>query len=658
MSARPPAAPRGRNAAGTPFTVALVGMGPRGLSVLERLLVRLAARRADRPVRILACDDREHGAGRIWRTDQSPLLVMNTVAEHVTMYSGSPDGGPPRPGAGPSLAEWLRSHPDPATARTELGDYAPRAAYGRYLRDVHRVCTARPPDGVEVRTVRSRVDRIVPDGGGYRLHLADGRRPLTAHKVVLATGHPVNRPGRLEAPLREFAAARPGLCFLTGDADLDAVGPGGTVAVLGMGLTFYDVMTSLTQGRGGRFERDAAGRLHYLPGGAEPRIVAGSRGGLPVLARGRNQKPPHHVHRSLFLTADALTAARAAAVARRGDGRLDFAREVRPLLDLEVHFAYYAALLRSRRGAAVAERFTARHREFAARGRARDELLARFGMAGTPPPDLDACARPFRGRTFATPSAFTRGLRGLLAGDLREAERGNVDGPLKAAFDVLRDIRGGVRLAVDHGGLRPASHRADFLGRFVPVNALLSAGPPAFRVEQLVALLDAGVVEVAGPDARFGTDHRQGRFTVGSPQVPGSTRRADALVDARTPVTDVRRDRSPLTAHLLRSGLVREYVTVDPVDGECFATGGLAVTEAPFHVVGPRGRPNPDVYALGLPTEHTRWFTQVGSGRPGLATGFHRDADAIAADVLTRVRIPEDASLLPGVLSGATPAIG
>jgi metal-dependent amidase/aminoacylase/carboxypeptidase family protein len=40
------------------------------------------------------------------------------------------------------------------------------------------------------------------------------------------------------------------------------------------------------------------------------------------------------------------------------------------------------------------------------------------------------------------------------------------------------------------------------------------------------------------------------------------------------------------------------------------------------------------MYALGVPTENTRWFTQIGNGRPGPLTGFHADADAIARDAL------------------------
>lgn len=62
------------------LSVAIVGMGPRGLSVLERLLVRLSSRLPTRPVVIWAIEPVEHGPGRVWRTDQPGWLTMNATA--------------------------------------------------------------------------------------------------------------------------------------------------------------------------------------------------------------------------------------------------------------------------------------------------------------------------------------------------------------------------------------------------------------------------------------------------------------------------------------------------------------------------------------------------------------------------------------------------
>lgn len=45
------------------------------------------------------------------------------------------------------------------------------------------------------------------------------------------------------------------------------------------------------------------------------------------------------------------------------------------------------------------------------------------------------------------------------------------------------------------------------------------------------------------------------------------------------------------------------------------------------------------MYVLGIPTESTRWFMQVGIGRPGPWGEFFRDADAIAMAALSELEL-------------------
>ncbi|MGW5970824.1 FAD/NAD(P)-binding protein [Streptomyces sp. NPDC055186] len=643
-----------------PLAIAIVGSGPRGLSVLERLAVRLADEAASsavgttpRPVRIHLVDATEVGAGRVWRTDQDDWFTMNTVISQVTMYSGDPDDGPARPGAGPSLGQWIAQRAE-ADGTEPLGpdDYAPRVRYGQYLADVYATIVRSLPAHATLVPVTGRVVALRPGPvGGYLLSLDVAPHLIEADRVVLATGHPRNAPDAFEQRMLDFAAVTPGTHYLCADSAADmelgerTVPPGSAVGVRGLGLSFYDVMLSLTEGRGGRFEQAQDGALVYRPSGREPRIVAGSRSGLPIPARGRNQKAPSFTHRALFLTKEALAAARTRRRAASGSGQLDFAQDVLPLLLKEVEHVYRVTQVRAARGAAAAERFASLHARALHGDRDRRDLLREAGVAGAPPLDLQALARPFQGQRFDSPQAFRRRVLEVMDADLAAAALGTVDGPLKAALDVLRDIRNTVREAVDHGGLLPASHTDAFHGEFLPVNALLSAGPPMVRVRQLRALVEQGVVELAGPATRFETDASAGAFRVVSPRVEGSARHVQTLVDARIPTPDLRRDTSELTVRLCAEGLVRPYAFEGP-DGATLVTGGMEVTAAPFHVVAADGTVQHDLYALGIPTEHTRWFTQVGSSRPGVRTLFHRDADAIAADALRPALRTEDSPLL------------
>ncbi|WP_326770477.1 FAD/NAD(P)-binding protein (plasmid) [Streptomyces sp. NBC_01591] len=632
-----------------PYTIAVVGTGPRGISVLERLAVRLreAAEHDPRPVTIYAVDAVEVGAGRIWRTDQDPWFAMNTVIGQVTMFSGAPDGGRPRPGAGPSLGQWLHEYA-PERARPGDGhdphDFASRLEYGRYLRFVYRAVTDELPPHVRLIPVLGRVTSVRPgQDGRYRVAVGE-QRTFEADKVVLTTGHPDNDPDDFDRAMSGFAEGRTGVHYLSGNsaADMDLaekILPGTTVAVRGMGLSFYDVLMSLTEGRGGRFVRDEDGHLGYEPSGNEPVIVAGSRSGLPIPARGRSQKAPNYVHRGTFLTDDAVARARERRRQAGGSGQLDFEEDLLGQVLQEIRHVYYTGHMRTRHGAEAAEKFAARYATEVHAGGDGTVAVAEADLLDVPELDLRRLARPFDGEHFADAREWRCRLTAVLRQDLREAALGTVDGPLKAALDTLRDLRGVLRSAVDYGGLLPGSYDADFRRGYVPVNALLSAGPPMVRTEQLMALMDRGIVEVMGPRAVFGTDEETGTFTVHSPHVEGSRRSAEVLVDARIPVPDLRRDRSPLMRQLLSEGLVGEFVNRDPATGEEFATGGLDVERGSFRVVGADGTARSGLYALGIPTEHVRWFTQIGNGRPGLNTEFRKVADVVAAELLpTSVR--------------------
>ncbi|MGW2317446.1 FAD/NAD(P)-binding protein [Streptomyces sp. NPDC001680] len=610
-----------------PWRIAVVGSGPRGLMVVERMAARLAQEPAERPVELYVIDEVEVGCGRIYRTDQPEWYLMNTPVGLITAFSGAPDEGPPRAGAGPSFAQWWSAGP-PGYPGPE--GYAPRAVYGWYLRFALDTVAAGLPPHARLRRVHASVLDLSPAGTGYRLTLEDGSA-LQADRVVLVTGHP-RPPARDPRPeLADFAARRPGLGHIRGDSPadmpLDTLPAGASVGVLGLGLSFFDVMAACTIGRGGRFSEGVHGDLVYHPSGAEPVLTAGSRSGLPLVAKGDNNRPPGFTYRPLLFTPEQ--------VRRHAPGPLlDFSADVLPWLTAEVELVYYATALRRSRGEQPAARFT----EEVARsegGVVPDirSVAARYGVADLPPFDLEALARPFDGLVFDDPKEFDDKLVEVLRAGVREAERGNVDSPLMAALDVIRDTRWVVRACVDFGRLHPASHRDDFLGSFVPSSSVLVAGPPPVRIRQLLALMASGLLRVVGPDVQIAGDPVSGRFTISSPRVAGSATPVDMVVDARVPGTDLGLDPAPLTRHLRARSLWTEYVNHDAHD--TFETGGVAVTEAPFHPLGREGRPEAGLYVLGIPTENTRWFTQVGFARPGPWGDFIRDADSVAADALS-----------------------
>ncbi|NUV66408.1 FAD/NAD(P)-binding protein [Streptomyces sp. CAI-121] len=637
------------------LVVCLVGAGPRGLSVLERLCAGERTSPAHAAVTVHVVDPYPPGPGKVWRTGQSRRLLMNTVASQVTVFTdhtvtmdGPVEEGPSLHAWATGLAPWPadprvsdRFPPEVRAEAARLGpdDYPTRALYGAYLREAFRRVRGSAPAHVTVvehRTSAVALHDGAGPGGPQSLLLADGTLLTGLDAVVLAQGHLPALPTAGERTLAEAAAGH-GLSYFApanpADLDLSTLAPGETVFVRGLGLNFFDVVALLTEDRGGVFVRDG-GRLRYRPSGREPRIVAGSRRGVPYHARGENHKGPYGRYEPRLLTP--RTVARLHRRAENGE-RLSFLGDLWPLIAKEVESVYYGTFLSARGRSAEREAFV---EEFlaAADEAAQSRVLDAYGVAADDRWNWERLARPWAGRELRDRAAYRAWLLRHLAQDVREARAGNVDGPLKAALDVLRDLRNEIRTAVDHGRLEGGSYQDDLQGWYTPLNAFLSIGPPVSRTEQLIALVEAGVVEILGPDIRV---HAPGTAPAGEPQaafrvvsgvVPGAPVMATALIEARLPDPDLTRTADPLLRGLVESGQAARF----RIDGSCgtsYATRGLAVTERPYRLVDAAGRVHPRRFALGVPTEGVHWVTAAGI-RPGVDSMTLGDSDAIARAVL------------------------
>jgi hypothetical protein len=645
--------------------VCIVGAGPRGLSVLERLCAQERKSPRWHAVTVHVVDPDSPGAGRVWRPTQSRHLLMNTVASQVTVYTDASVriDGPLE--EGPSLHEWaksleasaLESGTEPyndeilAEAR-RLGpdSYPTRALYGSYLTWAFQQVVANAATHVTVRTHFVRAVALEDAGataghaGPQTVVLEDGTRLTGLSAVVLAQGHV---PAQLSDTERELAgfADRNGLTYQPpanpADVDLSGIGPGETVLLRGLGLNFFDYMALFTQGRGGVYTR-VDGRLVYQPSGREPRLYAGSRRGVPYQARGENEKGAHGRYYPRLLTAGYIAELRARDTR---SGAIDFAADLWPLISKEVCGVYYTALLASRgESAEVCEEFTERYL-YAEPGEEEDLLLDEAGIGADERWDWKRVARPYGDRVFKDLATFRRWLRDHLEDDVRLARQGNVSGPVKAALDILRDLRNELRLAIDHAGLTAASHRDDLDRWYTPLNAYLSIGPPASRIEEMIALIDAGILEVTGPGLGVTADEQDplGPCFIGTSSEIADVRvRATALIEARLPDIDLRRTADPLMSQLLRTGQCAPYRipggTGDTgTDAADYETGGLAVSERPYHLIDAEGVPHPRRFAYGVPTESVHWVTAAGI-RPGVGSVTLEDSDAIAAAVLA---VPE-----------------
>lgn len=601
----------------TAIQATIIGLGPRGLSLLQRMAELSHDLPHDVSMDIHLVDPGDSGQGT-HASRQPAHLLTNTVANQLTMFSD---------GRGPSFTEWARGagyrrfggahYPTGDGGGETIGehDYLPRYVLGDYLSWVFDRTVRSLPSRLRVVHHRDRaIDIEAVDSARFTVRLREGSE-IHSDFVFLATGHCERMPNDQDRLFEEFVhentARNHDLVYCSNPYPVDKlqrIAPGAVVAVQGLGLTAHDVITALTVGRGGHFEK-AGNHLRYRPSGREPAVLLFSRQCLPFSARGVNQKGVAGRHRTNYFTSEAVQRLRTQG--GRGHGQLDFETEVLPLLLREMGYAYR----------------TAKEQRYINP----DEYV--FG-----PDDraaIDLVLSPLEGEVFANLNDFKKYFMDYVVADLEQADMGSTTSPVKAATEVVRDTRQSLRDAVEFAGLTPDSHRT-FNSKYVQLMNRVSFGPPRRRNIELLALLDAGVVDLAGgPGCRVLPDAGAARFAIESDFTDGSeTRHVDALVVARIDLFHAESDRSPLIANLLARGLIRPY------QNGPFQPGGIDI-DSTGHPVTAAGIALPNVWAVGYLVEGPRFYTYA-LPRPQLRSQFIDDADTCVADMFARIRQQAD----------------
>jgi len=196
-------------------SVAIVGLGPKGLYCLERLLAETCARPLGRYLHVNLFNRSAHfGASPIYDPDQPEYILVNISVGEIDLWTA--DDPPAVAGRGPDFLSWYRKTFQPRTPLT--GDeYLSRAVVGRYLIEGFQRILKHLPPGVTVSSHIGEVMDVRPEGRGYRLEFvaAGGHKEqFRADKILLATGHSRLVPGEEEKRYQAFAGRHEGAAFI------------------------------------------------------------------------------------------------------------------------------------------------------------------------------------------------------------------------------------------------------------------------------------------------------------------------------------------------------------------------------------------------------------------------------------------------------------
>ncbi len=613
-------------------SLAIIGAGPRGTGLLERLAANIPLLHADRPLRIHLIDPFPAGAGKVWRYTQSPFVTMNSMAEDVTMFTDSTVVCDGPIVDGPTLAEWAAGdspicQDDLDQQRRDVDGFSfpTRQLQSEYLAWVWRRAAAALPANAELIVHRAAAVDLTERPDGRQLVWLDGRNePVVADIVVLAMGHLDTDPDPEHVRLAEFAHEH-GLFYqppaFFDDSHVEGIQPSQHVVARGFGLAFIDILAMLTEGRGGRYESGRDSRLVYRPSGREPIVYVGSRRGVPYQSKIEYRLPTPLPPLPRFLTPTALP--------NDETSDVELNRDVLPLVRKELGWAYYHQLFTAHPGRVLASwtEFAAEYEKLDWDSPERSTLVARTVPDSADRLDFDRLDRPLSDRRYDSFERQQEDLRRYIRENRARHANPEFSADL-ALFEALLAVLGPIGGIL--GRLSGRSRAVEFPLWFKQFSYLAS-GPPGHRLDQLAALSEAGIVRFLGADMWLTADSGNGVFQAGSASTT-ETINATGLIEARLPAPSVSRSRDQLISRLFHRGECAEETPHDTGTDITYNTGRLRVVAQTGQVICRNGQPHRARFAFGA-------FTNGGSAdgftRPRRNGLFFRQNDIAARRFLT-----------------------
>jgi uncharacterized NAD(P)/FAD-binding protein YdhS len=576
--------------------IAVIGLGSWGLSVTERAVHR--ARQRPGPIRLHLIEPGQLGGG-VYASEQPDYLVLNNPCGQLSLYA-SPDGDEP-PAYALGLHEWAVREGyrwvDYECRRGGVGvqivatDYLPRRLMGEYLAWFYETLLANAPTNLQVVRHYAAATDITPEiGGRERVTLSNGT-DLSVDHVILTSGHTYNAEKPKSPDEVHYLRPYPVEYF---DIPLP---PGAPVAIAGMGLVGFDLITALTIGRGGTYVNEGT-RKRYVASGNEPDIYLYSRSGVPYCAKSAHGVDPYGDYRPVVCTPEAF------ALLIKPEGsplrrRVDFRHELLPMLFAEMQVRYYTHAAYLKGGVVASEATREQLRASWVDGTFEMTVTSLEPTYGV----FDPASYVFAdaGASYESSAEYQAHVYEMVETDLDEAL--TVGGsPVKAALEITRILRDQLREVIEFGGLSLESY-IDFQTNVRGRINRFEAGPPPLRSQQLLALLDAGAVKVPFGPYPDVTPAPDGGIQIRSTRLDSEVSvTMKGVIRGHLDLPSLAQSSSPLLSRLYAKGRLTQMSYGETV------VGSVAISED-FHPYDAEGRLQTNLTLLGVLTEGVRYFT-------------------------------------------------
>lgn len=601
--------------------IAIIGAGPRGLLLLNNLIQN------NNQQLNIHLFDRKNIGGRVWKINQPIDLIMNTPANELTLFNDNQTNSY-------SIADWIKSdqsskfiksldenkYPNKKELLSAINNlkensYVPRAICGVYCNWFFELLNDKIKKDKHINLslhLNQTVNDIQKDSNRF---IIKSQKDYTVDKVVFSLGQQENKLSNTEKSFKKYANENKLTYILpeyADEVDLSSINNQSTVIIRGLGLSFNDYVSRLTKERGGKFIKDENGKLSYHKSGKEPQIFAGSRRGIPYYPKAISQKQFDENYPAYFLTKDNINK-------HLKDGKLPF-EDFQKLLRLDVEYRYYTFLIQKDYPKINLESF---QNEFLNSGNP-IEVVKKSGLSSEAMFNWDLILNPVAGIKITNMEDYQDHVKTWLSTVINDARLGSKTGPIIGALEMLRDLRNNIRYVLANNLLSNEDYVSKYKGQFSSNIKFLSMGAPVIRSEELLALINAGIIEILPPQMQvIGANHK---FITRSAFYGHQIIQGDALIEARTNAPNLNITDNPLLNNLKKNNMIKPQVLQladDDVNNSSIA----------INVENDQVKGEPNMFTWGLNTEGL-YFVTSAIPRPGVKDAILTAADNISKNIL------------------------